>query len=38
MDPGNTDSITLPQLVNGYRYLLGVDRINRNVARREVSW
>jgi len=34
MDPKNTGRITLEQLINGYRFLLGADQVNRNVVSR----
>jgi Ca2+-binding EF-hand superfamily protein len=30
MDPQHTARITLEQLINGYRFLLGADQVNRN--------
>lgn len=34
MDPKHTGRITLEQLINGYRFLLGADQVNRNVTPR----
>jgi Ca2+-binding EF-hand superfamily protein len=36
MDPGKTGRITLEQLINGYRFILGADEINRNIVPRAV--
>lgn len=33
-DPKKTGRITLEQLINGYRFLLGADQVNRNVVPR----
>lgn len=36
MDPEKTGRITVDQLINGYRFLLGADQINRNLVARAV--
>lgn len=38
MDPGHTGRISLDELINGYRFLLGADVENRNLTRRAVSF
>lgn len=36
MDPNKTGRVTPEQLVNGYRFLLGADQVNRNLVARAV--
>jgi Ca2+-binding EF-hand superfamily protein len=36
MDPEKTGRITLRQFINGYRFLLGADQVNRNIVPRAV--